>query len=152
MSGSAKTRWPTVTLSDEGAEASDSLADDKILHLVRTFVRVERFTVREEARRLVVGNDSVAAYQFTGPCDRLAALGRGERLGKRRMGVRQLTFGMQLRLAHDQALRGSDVGDHFGQKVLHQLERCDRLAELQALLAVLQRSLVGAHSASGCHP
>src|ERR1700751_191094 len=137
MSGSAKARWPTVTLSDEGAEASDSLADDQILHLVRTFVGVQRFTIREEARRLVVGNDSVAAYQFTGPCDCLAALGRGERLGKCRMGVRQLAFGMELRLANNQALRGGDVGDHPGQKVLNQLERCDRLAELQALLAVI---------------
>src|ERR1700757_1443228 len=103
MSGSAKARWPTVTLSDEGAEASDSLADDQILHLVRTFVGVQRFTIRKEARCFVVGNDSVAAYQFTAPRDCLAALGRRERLGKRRMGVRQLTFGMQLRLAHDQA-------------------------------------------------
>src|ERR1700742_626464 len=119
MSGSAKARWATVTLSDEGAEASDSLADDQILHLVRTFVGVQRFTVREEARRLVVGNDSVAAYQFTGPCDCLATLGRGERLGKCRMGVRQLTFGVELGLAHDQALRGSNVGNHLGQKVLH---------------------------------
>src|ERR1700757_978865 len=127
MSGSAKARWPTVTLSDEGAEASDSLADDQILHLVRTFVGVKRFTIREEARRLVVGNDSVAAHQFAGPGNRLAAFGRSERLGKRGMGVRQLTFGMQLRLAHDQALRSRDVGDHFGEKVLDQLERRDRL-------------------------
>src|SRR5260370_22995859 len=106
--GSAGVGGPAGEMSHEGAEAGDSLADDQILHLIRAFVGVERFTIREEACRLVVGNDSVAAHQLTGPGNRLAAFGRGERLGKRGMGVRQLTFGMQLRLAHDPALRSRD--------------------------------------------
>ena len=130
----------------------DGLADDQILHLIRAFVGVERFAVRKEARDLVVGDDAVAAQQLAGPGDGLAALGRAERLGERRMRVRQLAFGVQLRLAHDQALRGRDVGDHLGEQILHQLERADRLAELQALLRVFERGLVGAHRASGRHP
>src|ERR1700733_10287659 len=141
-----------VERSREGADAGDSLADDQILHLIRAFIGVQRFTIREEACRLVVGNDSVAADQLAGPGNRLAAFGGSECLGKRGMGVRQLTFGMQLRLAHDQALRSRDIGDHFGEKVLDQLERRDRLAKLQALLAILQRGLISAHRASSRHP
>ena len=120
-----------------------AFADDQILHLIRAFVGVERFGIGEEARDFVVGDDAVAAEQLAGPCDGLGALGRAERFGERRMGVRQLAFGMQLRLAHDQALRRGDIGDHLGEEILHQLERADRLAELQALLAVLDRRLVG---------
>ena len=97
-------------MSREGAEAGDSLADDQILHLIGAFVGVERFTIREEARRFVVGNDSVAAHQLAGPGNRLAAFSRSERLGKRGMGVRQLAFGMQLRLA--QLDDEGKLGDH----------------------------------------
>src|SRR5271167_3851557 len=75
-----------LKMSREGADAGDSLADDQILHLIRAFVGVQRFTIREEACRLVVGNDSVAADQLTGPGNRLAAFGCGERLGKCGMG------------------------------------------------------------------
>src|SRR5271169_3912278 len=89
--------------SDEGAETRDGLADDQILHLICPFVGVERFAVREEARCFVVGDDTVAAEQLACPCNGLAALGGAERLGKRRMRVGQLAFGMQLRLTHNQA-------------------------------------------------
>src|ERR1700733_2021946 len=116
--GPAGVGAPVAEMSREGADAGDGLADDQILHLIRAFVGVQRFTIREEACRLVVGNDSVAADQLAGPGNRLAAFGCSERLGKRGMGVRQLTFGMQLRLADDQALRSRDIGDHFGEKVL----------------------------------
>src|SRR3984957_2130152 len=139
-------------LLNEGAETRDSLPEDQILHLKRPFVGVERFAVGKEARDLVVGDNAVAAKQLAGPCNGLAALGRTERLGKRRVGVCKLALGMQLRLAHNQALRGGDVGDHFREQVLDQLERADRPAELQALLRVFERSLVGAHRASGRHP
>ena len=101
--------------SHEGAEARNGLADDQILHLKRAFVGVERFAVRKEARDFVVGDDAVAAEQLARPSNGLAALGRAERLGERRMRVGQLAFGVQLRLTHNQALRGRDVGDHFGE-------------------------------------
>ena len=55
------------------------------------------------------------------------------------MCVRQLAFVVQLRQAHHQALAGGDVGEHLGEQVLNQLERADRLAELQALLGVFER-------------
>src|SRR6266576_4188927 len=68
------------------------------------------------------------------------------------MGVAELAFSMQLRLANDQALRRRDVFDHPSQKVLNKLERAYRSSKLQTLLGILKRSLVGAHRASRRHP
>src|SRR5438309_10234837 len=68
------------------------------------------------------------------------------------MGVAELAFSMQLRLAHNEALRRRDVFDHPSQKVLNKLERAYRSSELQTLLGILKRSLVGAHRASRRHP
>src|SRR5713101_2511566 len=68
------------------------------------------------------------------------------------MGVAELALSIQLRLAHDQALRCRDVFDHPSQKVLNKLERAYRPSELQTLLGILKRSLVGAHRASRRHP
>src|SRR6266550_6803448 len=68
------------------------------------------------------------------------------------MGVAELAFLMQLRLAHNEALRRRDVFDHPSQKVLNKLERADRSSELETLLGILKRSLVGAHRASRRHP
>src|SRR5256885_8955246 len=68
------------------------------------------------------------------------------------MGVAELAFSIQLRLAHDQALRRRDVFDHPSQKVLNKLERAYRSSELQTLLGILKRSLVGTHRASRRHP
>ena len=62
--------------------------------------------------------------------------------------VRKLAFGIELRRANHHALAGGDVAEHLGQKVLNELERADRLSELQSLLCVLDRVLVGAHLAS----
>src|SRR5271169_4095738 len=69
---------PEAFASHEGAQASDGLADDQILHLICAFVGVERFAIRKEPRGLVVGDDAVAAEQLTSPGDGLAALGRAE--------------------------------------------------------------------------
>src|SRR5580658_5659389 len=143
---------PEAFASHEGAQASDCLAYDQILHLICAFVGVERFAIRKEPRGLVVGDDAVAAEQLASPGDGLAALGRAERLGEGSVGVRQLAFGVQLRLAHDQALRGRYVRNHFSEQVLHQLERADGLAELHALLRVFERGLISAHRASSGHP
>src|SRR6266404_1151539 len=90
--------------SNKGAQAGDGFAEDQILDLIRTFVGVKRLGVREKARSLVVCDDAVAAQQLAGPRNGLATFRRGECFGERGMGVRQLAFGMQLRLAHDQAL------------------------------------------------
>src|SRR5881396_659453 len=68
------------------------------------------------------------------------------------MGVAELAFSIQLRLAHNEALRRRDVFDHPSQKVLNKLERAYRSSELQTLLGILKRSLVGAHRASRRHP
>src|SRR5882724_5823854 len=68
------------------------------------------------------------------------------------MSVAELAFGIQLRLAHDQALRRRDVFDHPSQKVLNKLERAYRSSELKTLLGILKRSLIGAHRATRRHP
>src|SRR5437899_3771667 len=68
------------------------------------------------------------------------------------MSVAELAFGKQLRLAHEQALRGSNIRQHSRQKILYEFERADWFSELQTLLGILDRGLVGAHRASGRHP
>src|SRR5713101_3328312 len=68
------------------------------------------------------------------------------------MGVAELAFGKQLRLAHEKALRGSNIRQHSREKILHELERADRFSELETLLGILDRGLVRAHRASGRHP
>src|SRR5229473_176423 len=132
----------------EGAEPSDGFADDQVLHLIRALVGIERFRIGEEARDVVVENDAVPAEDLPSPGDRLAHPRGGERLGERRMMVAELAFGLQLRRAGHHALARRDVGEHPGEKVLDELERADRLSELQALLRVLDRVLVGAHLTS----
>src|SRR5436190_14650398 len=71
----------------KGAETSDGLAYDQVLHLIGAFVGVERFGVREKTSSLIVSDDAVASENFSGPRDRLATLGCAERLGQRRMSV-----------------------------------------------------------------
>src|SRR5258707_13770851 len=73
---------PEAFASQEGTQASDGLAEDQILHLIRTFVGVEGFGIREEACDVVVGDDAIAAEELTSPGDGLARLCRAERLGE----------------------------------------------------------------------
>src|SRR5262245_20734016 len=127
-------RARSLAVSDEGAEPGDRLADDQVLHLVRALVGVERLGIREEARNVVVGDNAVAAEHLSRPGDRLTRLGRRERLRKRRLLVRQLAFVRELGCANRHALAGGDVGEHLRKEVLNQLERGDRLSELQSLL------------------
>src|SRR5260370_40672029 len=63
------------------------------------------------------------------------------------MRIRQLAFGLQLAHANQEALRCRNVGNHFGEEVLHHLERGDWLSKLLAFLAVFEGILVGAHGA-----
>src|SRR5215471_1832734 len=137
---------------NESAEPGDRLADDQLLHLIRAFVGIDRLGIREVARNVVVEEDAVAAQQLSRPGDRLTRLGRRERLRKRRLLFRKLAFVRELCRANHHALAGSDVAEHLRKEVLNELERADRLSELQSLLCVLERVLVGAHLASGRFP
>src|SRR5215470_9727713 len=130
---------------NEGAEPGDRLADDQMLHLIGAFVGIERLGVREEARNVVIDEDAVAAEQLSRPGNRLTHLGRGERLGNRRLLVGKLALVSELCCASHHALTRNGVTKHLGKKVLNELERADRLSELQSLLCVLERVLVGAH-------
>src|SRR5262249_15657499 len=69
-------------------------------------------------------------------------------LRKRRLLFRKLAFVCELCRANHHALAGSDVAEHLRKEVLNELERADRLSELQSLLCVLERVLVCAHLAS----
>jgi len=71
----------------------------------------------------------------------LARLGRAERLRKLCVVVPQLAFIIHLHQTHHHALAGGHVGQYLGDKILHHLERGDRLAELQSLLGKLTVSL-----------
>src|SRR5262245_60875047 len=119
---------------NEGAEPGDRLADDEMLHLIGAFVGIERLGVREEARNVVIDEDAVAAEQLSRPGNRLAHLGRGERLGNRRLLVGKLALVRELCCARHHALACNGVAQHLGKKVLNELERADRLSELQSLL------------------
>src|SRR5262249_21320001 len=131
-------RAGALVISDERAEPGDRLADDQVLHLIRAFVGIERLGISKETRDVVVGEDAVAAEQLPRPGDRLTRLGRRERLRKRRLLVRKLAFVRELCCANHHALAGSDVAEHLRKEVLNELERADRLSELQSLLCVLE--------------
>src|SRR4030095_5477786 len=59
---------------------------------------------------------------------------------------------LKLRRAEYDSLARGDVGEHLREKVLDELERSDRLAELQPLLRISQRILVSAHLQPGRFP
>jgi len=136
----------------KGAKSCYGLADDQVLHLIRALVGVERLGVSEEARDVIIDEDAVAAQQLSRPGDRLTRLGRRERLRKRRLLFRKLAFVCELGRANHHALAGSDVAEHLRKEVLNELERADRLSELQSLLCVLESVLVCAHLASRRFP
>src|SRR5215471_8157844 len=137
---------------NESAEPGDRLADDQLLHLIRAFVGIERLGIGEEARNAVVEEDAVAAQQLSRPGDRLTRLSRRERLRKRRLLFRKLALVRELCRANHHTLAGSDVAEHLRKEVLNELERADRLSELQSLLCVFERVLVCAHLASRRFP
>src|SRR6266852_374504 len=68
------------------------------------------------------------------------------------MMVAELTFIIELRQAEHQALACGQVGKHLGEQILDQLERSDRLAELQPLLGVFEGCFECAHLNTGRRP
>src|SRR5260370_1965540 len=146
-----KPQFSSIPL-DEGAEPGYGFAENQVLNLEGTFVGVERFRIGKEAGNVVICDDAVTAQKFPRPRDRLAALGSGERLRERGMRVGQLTFGLQLAHANQEALRCCNVGNHLCEEVLHHLEGSDGLSELKAFLTILECVLVGAHGASSRLP
>src|SRR5882672_4347776 len=68
------------------------------------------------------------------------------------MMVAKLAFVIQLRQAEHQALACGQIAKHLGEQILNQLERGDRLAELQSLLGVFEGCLECAHLDAGRRP
>src|SRR5262249_26045488 len=117
-----------------GAEPGDLPADDQVLHLIRAFLGGEPLGIPKEARNVVVDENAVAAEQLSRPRDRLTRLGRRERLRKRRLLFGKLALVRELCRANHHALAGRDIAEHPCKLVLNELERADRLSELQSLL------------------
>src|SRR5438552_3734881 len=63
------------------------LGYNQILHLVSDFVGVKSISIREETAYVVLGSNAIATQQLTCPGHSLAALGRGECLGQRGVGI-----------------------------------------------------------------
>src|SRR5216683_6325962 len=152
LPGKVSAAVAAIAPSDESTEPRDRPADDQVLHLVGALVGVEGLGIGKEAGSVVVGDDAVAAEQLAPPGDRLAHPARAECLRERCVLVSQLAVVVQLRQPRHQALAGGDVAEHLGQQVLNQLERRDRLAELQAILGVFEGGLVSAHLAARRRP
>src|SRR3984885_1107198 len=71
----------------EGADPGYGFTENQVLHLEGAFVGIKRFRIHKEAPNVVVRGDTITAQEFPRPCDRLAALGRSERFGKRGMRI-----------------------------------------------------------------
>jgi len=54
-------------MSHESAVTGDGFANDQILHLIGTFIGIERLGIGEEARDIVVSDDAIAAQDFASP-------------------------------------------------------------------------------------
>src|SRR5437763_15357382 len=68
------------------------------------------------------------------------------------MMVTKFAFVIKLREAEHQALARGQIHKHPREQILNQLERSDRLAELQSLLGILEGSLGGALLDARCRP
>src|SRR5262249_41990574 len=120
--------------SHQGAGPRGRPSPAQGLYFIRAFLGIEAPRVPAEERNVVVDEDAVAAEQLARPGDRLTRLGRRERLRKRRLLVRKLALVRELCCASHHALAGRDVAEHLRKLVLNELERADRLSELQSLL------------------
>src|SRR6266853_4618185 len=141
-----------VSGSHEGADTRYGLADDQVLHLEGAFVGVKRFGIRKEASSVGFDDNAVSTEQLASPRHRLTQSGCAERLCERRMMIKHLAVVIYLRQPKHKALAGRHVREHSGEKVLYQLKRGDRLSELQSLLGVGKRVLVGSHLATRRQP
>src|SRR5262245_38041931 len=136
----------------EGAEASYGFSYDQRVHFARAFIGIDSFGVSNEATDMVLEQDAVAAEQFARIADSLAAFHRGEGFRQRRMLVFHQSLVLQLAQPQHHRLAGGDVAEHAHEQVLDKLETADRLAELNPLVRVAQRVLVGAHLAAHREP
>src|SRR5262249_12421528 len=136
----------------EGAEASYGFSYDQRVHFARAFIGIDSFGVSNEATDMVLEQDAVAAEQLARIADSLAAFHRGEGFRQRRMLVFHQSLVLQLAQPQHHRLAGGDVAEHAHEQVLDELETADRLAELNPLVRVAQRMLVGAHLAAHREP
>src|SRR5258708_30201458 len=129
----------------EGAETSDSFADNESVHFSRPLIRVQGLGIGKETGDLMVEPDAVAAESLPRPSHRLTHSHGAKGLRQRRMVILQLAFVLHLGEPDNHALRRSDVSQHPGQQVLHELETCDGLAELFTSLGVSESVLICPH-------
>ena len=128
------------------------LADDQVLHLEGALVGVERLGVGEEAATLLSTMMPLPPQHLARPGDRFAHPRRVNALASEACWSSSLPCCLDLGEPQHHRLARRHVGEHPGDEILDQLECGDRLAELHALLGVLERGFVGAHLHSGDHP
>src|SRR5262249_12161882 len=129
----------------ERVEARDVAADDQRVDVVRPLVGVDRLEIHH------VPDDRVLVHDAGGAQDVAPEPGAVERhlhvvhLRHRDLLRSQLTRVLEPAELQAEELGLGDLRDHPDELLLHELERCDRLAELNALLSVLERPVVARH-------
>src|SRR5258707_10090945 len=140
------------SVSYEGTQSRNGLADDQRVHLPCALIGVDCFGIGHEASDVVLEEDAVAAEQLARIADGFAAFDRAERLRERRMLVAHHTFVLKLRKTQHHRLGGCDVAKHADQQILDELESADRPPELRPLRRIAERMLVGSHLAAYGEP
>src|SRR5262249_10895921 len=74
--------------SEKCAQPGDGLANDQVLHLIGTFVRIERLRIGEVTGCVVVSDNAVTAQEFTTPGNGLAHARGAKRFRQRSVLVR----------------------------------------------------------------
>src|SRR5215467_4700278 len=145
-SSAISTRMNAPSWSEpERVEAGDVPADDEGMDVVRALVGVDGLQIHHVADHRMLVDDAGGAQDVTGQPRRVERDLHVVHLGHRNLLRAHLLQIFQSAELQAQELRLGDLGDHPDELLLHELERRDRLAELDALLRVLERPIVAAH-------
>src|SRR4029450_10454764 len=136
----------------ERVEARDVAAHDEHVDVVRALVGVDRLEIHHVAHDGVLVHDAGGAQDVAGQ-----ARGVERHLDIVHLGQRDLLWPHPTRVLEaaeleTQELRLGDLVDHPDQLLLDELEGADGLAELDALLRVLERPVVAAHGGADGAP
>src|SRR5215831_13639059 len=145
-SSAISTRMSTPSWSEpERVEAGDVTADDEGMDVVRALVRVDGLQIHHVADHRVLVDAAGGAQDVACEPRRVERDLHVVHLGHRDLLRARLPKILQTAELQAQELRLGDLGDHPDELLLDELERGDRLAELDPLLRVLERPVVAAH-------
>src|SRR5262245_5556801 len=129
----------------ERVEASDVAADDQRVDVVRALVRVDRLQIHHVPDDRVLVHDAGRAQDVARQSGAVERHLHVVHLRHRHLLRAQLAGVLEAAELQAQELGLGDLGNHPDELLLHELERPDRLAELDALLGVLQGPVVARH-------